>query len=698
MSQTISERAERLRNELRLYQKAYYVDSRPLVSDLEYDRLMDELIALEHAHPELADPASPTVRVGSDLSSDFPEFHHTIPVLSLDKAYSDQAIISWVEKTEQKAEHVLSFVIEEKIDGISMVLYYEKGVLVRAVTRGNGFIGNEVTANIKTLSSVPLKLDEPVDIVVRGEVYLGKAEFEEINRTLEEPYANPRNLAAGSVRRNKSSETARIPLDIFCYEGFTDQVRFSDHIQILSYLKRLGFRTNPNAGYFCASKDEAEKRLKEAGLDIAAGSFADIPQYIRMKTDSRQALSYEIDGLVCKVNEISVRDSLGYTGHHPRWAIAYKFEAPQAETSVLGIDVQVGRTGRITPMARVKPVELGGSTISNITLHNQDYVDELELAVGDTVAISRRGDVIPAVESVTEKNNDGNTTWRMPGKCPSCGSTLEKRGAHHFCPDYDCPMQAKLRIAFFVAKGQMDIEGFGPETVAYLYDNGYVKTIEDLFDFDFTELSSQKGFGEKKIQALAEGVRNTRKASFRQVLAALGIPEFGRKAVDCLCDSGLDDMDTLLDIADRHDKDRLLKVEQIGEKSAELLIDGLNSPHTRSLIAKLRDYGIKMKDEKTSEGVEQIFTGQSWCITGSFESFASRDLITRIITDRGGKAVSAVSSKTTVLLAGSNAGSKLGKAEKLGVRIMKEDEFLALIGGMDADRQEEMQPGLFTEG
>ena len=680
MDPTISKKAEELRNDLREYQKAYYVDSRPLVSDMEYDRKFDELSALERQYPELSDPNSPTSRVGSDLSSDFPEFHHTVPVLSLDKAYSSDAVLSWIEKSEDKADHNLSFVVEEKIDGISMVLYYEKGLLVRAVTRGNGFIGNEVTSNIRTMPSVPLKLSEPVDIVVRGEVYLPKNDFLAINKTLDEPYANPRNLAAGAVRRIKSSEAAQVPLSIFCYEGFTDTIQFSDHIQILSYLKHLGFRIDPNIGYFCKTEAEARKRLSETGLDLVCGSFDDIPMYIKTKTQGRKALAYEIDGLVCKINEIAVREAFGYTGHHPRWAIAYKFEAPQALTTVMGIDVQVGRTGRITPVARVKPVALGGSTIANITLHNQDYVDELELAIGDTVAISKRGDVIPAVESVVEKNEDGNTTWVMPAVCPSCGTELVKNGAHHFCPNYDCPMQAKGRISFFAAKGQMDIEGLGPETVTYLYDNGYVRSIEDLFDFDFSILNGLHGFGDKKVQSLSASMAATRKTPFRQVLTALGLPEFGRKAVDCLCSGGLDTMDKILDIADRDDVDSLMKINQIGEKSARLLIDGLNSLHMRSLIAKLRASGLQMEDSNDAEGLSQIFAGQSWCITGSFDSFSSRDLITKIITDRGGKAVSAVSAKTTVLLAGHNAGSKLAKAAELGTKVMDEDEFLKIIG------------------
>ena len=384
-----TERAQELHRLLEEYQKAYYVTGRPLVSDLEYDRLFDELVLLEKEHPELKTPDSPTQRVGSDLSSDFPEVAHTIPVLSLDKAYSDAEILSWITKTMKNTGENLSFVLEEKLDGFSIVLYYEKGLLVRAVTRGNGFVGNDVTANVRTIHSVPLRLSEPVDIAVRGEVFLKKAEFERINSTLIEPYANPRNLAAGTIRRNRSSETAQVPLSVYVYEGFwSSAVPYTDHLQILSRLRTLGFPVDPHLSFFARTREEAELRLREAGLEGFAGSFDDIPSVIVKNTEGRSALPYEIDGLVVKVNELSVREDLGYTGHHPRWAIAYKFEAPQAQTQVLDIDVQVGRTGRITPMARVKETRLSGSTIRNITLHNQDYVDELELAIGDTVSIS----------------------------------------------------------------------------------------------------------------------------------------------------------------------------------------------------------------------------------------------------------------------------------------------------------------------
>ena len=696
-------RARELHRLLTEYQRAYYIDGRPLVSDLEYDRLFDELSRIEAEHPETRTPDSPTQRVGSDLSSDFPEVEHTIPVLSLDKAYSDTEILSWISKTTKNTGENLSFVLEEKLDGFSIVLYYEKGLLARAVTRGNGFIGNDVTANVKTIYSVPLRLNEDIDIAVRGEVFLRKAEFERINATLSEPYANPRNLAAGTIRRNKSSETAQVPLSIYVYEGFwADGGENTDHIQILSRLRSLGLPVDPHLSYFCKTKEEARQRLERASLEGRPGSFDDIPQAIVDYTSARRDLPYEIDGLVVKVNELSTREELGYTEHHPRWAIAYKFEAPQAQTQVLDIDVQVGRTGRITPMARIRETLLSGSTIRNITLHNQDYVDELELAVGDTVAISKRGDVIPAVENVIEKNEAGNTTWQMPGTCPVCGSRIIKRGAHHFCPNYDCAAQAKGRLAFFCAKGQMDMEGLGPRTIEILYDNGFVKSIGDLYRFDFNLMKGLKGFGGtegKTIENIKNSILQSRKTPFRNVLVSLGIPEFGKKAVDLVCDAGFDSMSKLLEVADKKDEQTLSTIKGIGPITANLIIDGLNSPTTRKLIDELREAGLQMEDEKKdNSNLEQIFQGQSWCVTGTFENFNPRSKAMDEIKKRGGTEVSGVSRKTSCLLAGSGAGSKLDKAREFGVRIVTEQEFLDMIGAgkePEEPKKEEEQLSLF---
>lgn len=686
---------ETLSQQLREYQKAYYVDARPTVSDLEYDRLFDRLQALEAAHPEFCFPDSPTVRVGSDLNSDFPEVSHTIPVLSLDKAYESSDVSAWMAKTEIKAEQELSFVVEEKMDGLSIVLYYESGVLVRAVTRGNGEVGNDVTANVKTIASIPLRLPVAENIAVRGEIFLPKEEFLALNAILETPYANPRNLAAGTLRRIKSSEVAKVPLRIFVYEGFWEgEHPFYDHISILATLASYGFTLNPNTALFCKSKEEAHRRLKEVSLQAQAFSFDEFDSYVLRHTEDRAALPYEIDGLVMKVNELAVRESMGYTEHHPRWALAYKFESPQAQTVVLAIDVQVGRTGRITPVARVNPVVVGGSTVSNITLHNQDYINMLELAIGDSVEISKRGDVIPAVERVIEKNEEGNHVWQLPSTCPSCNTALVVRGAHSFCPNDFCPEQISARLKFFVGKAQMDIDSFGPETITTLVNLGLLKDVSDIYTIDYERaLSDVPGFGEKKIRAIQAGVEKSKSQPYRRVLVSLGMREIGKKAADVLVSGGMRNIDALLDIADREDEDALTAIKQIGPKTARLLLDALNDPIMRNRIAALRKVGLQFEEQESQdEASEQIFAKQLWCVTGSFDHFNPRSRALEEIEKRGGRTSSSVTGKTTHLLSGKKAGSKLTQANKLGVTVVDEEQFLALISeGKQEENGEDVQ-------
>ena len=696
------EEIDKLTSELKVYQDKYYKEGISLVSDSEYDRLSDRLAALEKEHPDLMHPESPTLRVGSDLTNDFPEVRHTIPVLSLDKAYSDAAVLDFFSKSIEKEGGVLSFAAEEKIDGISMVLYYEDGLLVRAVTRGNGEIGNDVTANIMTIRSVPLRLSESVDIAVRGEVFIRKEDFERLNAS--EPdesrrAANPRNLAAGAVRRQKSSEARLVPMDIFCYEGFwQDKGRTpSDHVAILSELKRLGFQINPHLSFFAQSKADAEKRLEEAGLDGDGYAFSEIDSYIRKKTAERGTLPYEIDGLVFKINELDVRDRFGYTEHHPRWAIAYKFESPQAEARLLGITVQVGRTGRITPVAEITPTKLGGSTIRRATLHNQEYINELELAIGDTVSISKRGDVIPAVEAVINKNEEGNTTYRLPPLCPCCGTAIVQVGGLQYCPNYSCPDQVRGRISYFASSDQMDIATLGPKTVAVLYDAGLLRSVEDIYTADFSAACGLPGLGEKSIQALEEGIRESLGRPFALVLSSLGIAEIGKKGAQMLISGGFDTIDKLIEASKEGKTEAFTSIAGIGETTAESIIEAFRSPELLSTIEALRAAGLHLDAslDKEEESSEQIFSGQVWCITGSFRTFNPRSKALKEIEKRGGRTVSSVTGKTTHLLSGEGGGSKRAEAERLGVRIVDEDEFLSMIGQKEAEGKGDGQLLLF---
>jgi DNA ligase (NAD+) len=671
-------RAAELSRTLRDWQRAYFVESRPVASDAEYDRLFDELAAIEKQFPQLALPDSPTRRVGSDLTQDLPEAAHTIPVLSLDKSYTAEELSAWIAKTARNAERELSFVCEEKIDGASMVLYYENGVLARAVTRGNGLVGNDVTANVKTIGSVPLRLPRPVTLAARGEIFLARSLFDKINASLEEPYANPRNFASGALRRVKSSEVAGIPLGIYVYEGYFQRPAATHH-ESLEELEELGFRLNPRAGFF---SDGPLSQVRERHPGWKTGTLADIVDFIESERRERKDLDYEIDGMVVKVDELAARESLGYTGHHPRWAIAFKFESPQGATTVKAIDVQVGRTGRVTPVARVEPVKVSGATISNITLHNQEYIDMLELAIGDRVAVSRRGDVIPAVERVLEKNETGASTWKLPENCPACGTVLRKQGAHHFCPNEACPDQVRGRLAFFVGRGQMDIEGIGPETIDVLVNNGLVRDAEDLYAFDPGKLLDMPGFGEKKVAQIRDGIQKSKLQPFHVVFPSLGIPDIGQKVTELLIDAGYTDVDALLKIAKDGDAAPLLAIHGIGERTADTLIRELGRPAMRRRIGKLRAAGVKLVEDAPTAppaDVPQEFAGQTWCVTGTFRSFTPREKAMEEVQRRGGRAASSVTAKTTHLLVGADPGSKLAKAQKVGATIVSEEEFLTLI-------------------
>ncbi len=693
------EEIQSLTEKLISYQDTYYKEGVSLVSDSEYDRLTDRLIELEKEYPEYALPSSPTRRVGSDLTSDFPEVEHTIPVLSLDKAYSKDEVLSFFSRSIEKEGGALSFVAEEKIDGISMVLYYEDGILTRAVTRGNGSVGNDVTPNIVTIKSVPLELKEKVDIAVRGEVYLPKADFEKVNASLpeDEKAANARNLAAGTVRRQKSSDCARVPLDMYCYEGFwSDKSQTpEDHLHILSKLKELGFRINPDFAYIAESEEEAKKALERVNLGGSAYSFSSLSSYIERMTEKRPTLDHEIDGLVFKINELDVREKFGYTVHHPRWAIAYKFESPHSQSKLLSVTCQVGRTGRITPVAEIEPVALGGSTIRRATLHNQEYIDELELAVGDTVSITKRGDVIPAVEEVIEKNEEGNTTYKLPTLCPCCSTPLEKRGAHTYCPNFNCPDQAKGRLSYFASRDQMDIDTLGPKTIDILFSQGILKNTEDIYTADYTKAVGLPGIGEKTVSSIIESVKKSKEQPFKTVLASLGIPEIAKKSAEILIAGGFDNIDKIIQAATSDDIKAFTSIKGMGEETAANIIKTFKDENFMRMVNALRESGLhfSVDMDKKEEEKEKIFSGEVWCVTGSFASFNPRSKALEEIEKRGGRTVSSVTGKTTHLLVGTGGGSKRADAERLGVKIVDEKEFLSLIGREEESEINENKQG-----
>ena len=632
-SRELRAEALRLAEDLRRYQYEYYVLGRPSVSDLEYDRLFDRLSDLEKRYPELKTADSPTQRVGSDLEAGFEETAHTVPVLSLDKAYSVAEVVAWMRKLPPQTV----FSAEQKID-----------------------VGNDVTENVRTVRSVPLRIPYEGKLAVRGEIYLPKKDFEVLNKTLEVPFANPRNLTAGVIRRKQSREAAVVGLRLFVYEGFFEPP-LPDQQTVFEKLREYGFPLNPNTVFLTAD----EERLRSQ---------------IEKETRERSRLPYEIDGLVFKVASTAEREALGYTEHHPKWAIAYKFEAPTGETTVEEIDVQVGRTGRMTPVARVVPVEIGGSMISNVTLHNQDYIDLLELSVGDRVRVSKRGDVIPAVERVIEKR-EGAPIYKMPERCPECESKVKIVGAHRFCPNSGCPAQKRGRLKFFIGRDQMNIENLGGETMDFLIENDFISSAPDIYRFDYTKLMKYDGFGEKKIESIIRGVEKSKSQPFSKVLVSLGIPELGPKAVSLLIDSGLTSIDLWLDAAEKKNNAVFLSVKGIGPSIAASVIDALNRPEMRQIIEDLRQCGLLFESETQPDESDDRFKGTSWCITGSFEHFKPREKAQNEIEKRGGRVVAAVSAKTDYLLVGEGGGGKRAKAEALGVTIIDEQRFLKMIKG-----------------
>jgi DNA ligase (NAD+) len=678
----IKKKIEQLSEVLLRHQYLYYVKAEPEISDLEYDKLFDQLVELEKKYPELASENSPTKRVGSDLDNTFPEKDHSIPVLSLDKEYNSEGLEKWLTKTIKNAGRELGFVVEEKIDGASIVLYYKEGKLDAALTRGNGLVGNDVTENIRTISQVPLKITETSPLAVRGEIYIKKSEFETFNQTFDNKYSNPRNLAAGSLRNIKSSVVAKVPLNIFTYEGYFEGTAANDHILTLAALLEQGFRINHNMGFF-SDNNEKQAAVRHALPGITVGNINSLIEYVKTRMKERDRLDYEIDGLVIKVNELDARESLGYTAHHPRWAIAFKFDAPTARTKLIDVQVQVGRNGRVTPVGILEPVKIAGSTVARATLHNLEYIEMLELGKGDEVSISKRGDIIPAVEEVLEKDPDNPSVFKLPDSCPFCRSKLVKDGAHHFCKNRQCPEREKRSIIYFAAKNQMDIDTLGEKTIAFLFEKRFVKDIPDLYTFDYDELLKEEGFKEKKVANIKASVENSKKQPFRKVLTALGFDGLGTSAVSDLIKNGFNSIDKIIETAAGKKVDDFSNIEGFGEITARLLIEHFNDPQNLELIKRLKEVALNFEEElaaqQETEGLSLPFKDQVWVITGSFEHFSPRSKAAEVIEKRGGKVTGSVSSKTTHLLAGESAGSKLDKAKNLNIPVINETEFLDML-------------------
>jgi len=657
-------------------QKAYYVDSNVIMSDKEYDKLFDRLLYLEEKYPQFKDLNSPTQRIGSDLDNKLPEIAHSTPILSLEKCYSALELSDWIIKNKEKLKNEMSVIIEPKIDGAGVVLYYENGRLAYALTRGNGLFGNEITNNIKTIKSIPLTVEYNKKFAVRGEVFINKNDFADFNEKYAEgKYSNPRNLASGAIRRIKSKETALFPLNIFIYEGYFDEDKKGNHLDILILLKNLGFPLNKYIGYF---GDSINKNISLPFKEYKTGDFTQINNYLNNLKSIRKNLQLEIDGLVIKINDIKSREILGFTSHHPRWAIAYKFDPPLVQTKVNSIVVQIGRGGRATPVANLEPVELSGSIISRATLHNQDYINSIDVNINDIVTISKRGDVIPAVEEVVEKGENVNP-FKLPDLCPSCKTGLIEDGAHLFCPNDQCPAQLLGTLQFFVSRGQMDIETLGDKTIEFLFNQGFIKFIPDIYEFNYDKLLDFEGFKEKKIENIKNSILKSKEKDFKTVLSSLGLKDIGNKVSELLA-KNYKTIDEVIKIADENNIEELTHIDGIGGNLALSIIKHFNNTKVKTMIDKLKKAGLNFKTiEKTDFGQNLYLSGTKWVITGSFKNFQPREKAADLIKKHGGEITDVVSGKTTHLLCGESPGSKLEKAGSFGTKIVYEDDFLKMI-------------------
>ncbi|WP_246052709.1 NAD-dependent DNA ligase LigA [Leptospira semungkisensis] len=647
-----------LEEDLRHHQYLYYVKNSPKISDFEFDKMFKRLQALEVAFPDLADPASPTLTVGSDLDKDFEKFTHKLPVLSLENTYNEEELMEWVLKTD--AEGLYS--VEWKIDGASLMLYYENGILANGVTRGTGGIGDDVTQNVRTIRSIPLRLSEEVSVYLRGEVYMTFSDFEEFNEAYEGKYANPRNLSSGSLKQKNSADVAKRPLRIFTYDAFFPgtKSKFKTHQEVMKKAEELKFPLPP---------------------DTKLVKGKDIPAAIKDFKKKKEKVGFPTDGLVIKLNDLAKRESLGYTSHSPRWARAFKFDALMKESKIVGIDYAVGRTGKITPRAEIEPINLAGTTVTFATLHNQDYIDELGVGIGAIVRISKRGEIIPAVEEVV---TPGKEVFKIPLRCPCCNTKTEKKAdsVDYFCPNSECPDRVKNGIIFYCSRKQMDIEGLGEKQVEFLYDQGYIKDLADLYSLKKhkEKLMEEEGYGEKSVSIILNGIEESKKKDFRFVLSSLGLREIGPKVAELLIEHGYDSMDSILAAAKSPKKsEALMEIPGIGPSTVEAIVENFTDKRVLGLINNLKKSGLKMKADQVQKSDKQPFAGQIWCVSGSFENFQPRDKAMDLVVYYGGKKVGSISSKTTHLLAGPGAGSKLDKAQELGVAVVSEEEFLKIL-------------------
>jgi DNA ligase (NAD+) len=657
---------QKLREELNQHNYNYYVLDKPTISDFEFDMKLKQLQELEDKFPEYFDENSPTQRVGGTITKNFQTVPHEHRMYSLDNSYSKEELLDW-EKRIQKVlgEVSLEYTCELKYDGASISITYENGKLKRAVTRGDGFQGDDVTNNIKTIKSIPLKIrgDFPEKFDVRGEIILPFAGFEKMNQELMEigelPYSNPRNTASGSLKLQDSAEVAKRPLDCLLYFIIGNKLPFNTQFDGLETARQWGFKVP-----------------KEAKL---AHNLEEVFQYIDYWDVHRNKLPYETDGVVIKVNSVNYQDELGFTAKSPRWAIAYKFKSEQVSTKLISISYQVGRTGAITPVANLEPVQLAGTIVKRASLHNADQIEKLDIRVGDTVFVEKGGEIIPKIIAVDfTKRPETSEPTKYITHCPECNTELIRGEgeANHYCPNfYGCPPQIIGRIQHYISRKAMDIEGLGGETVALLYNNGLVHNYADLYELTVEQILPLERMAQKSAENLVKGVKNSVNITFERVLYAIGIRFVGEtvakklakhyKSIDALSQA------TLMD---------LVLVDEIGDRIAQSVIDFFENTENRIIIERLKSYGIQFEIiEKINPNATNKLSGKTFVVSGVFEKF-SRDDLKKAIEDNGGKVGSSISAKTDYVVAGDNMGpAKLDKANKLNIPIISEDDFMKLI-------------------